>query len=229
MGVKGTEVMDAMLGLPIFRGVEPRALGAIATLGSVRDYRARTYVFHQGDPADSVFMLLEGRLEVSSTSISGRRLLHGTLEPIRLFGELGVLAGSPRTASVLCLEACSAWAISADDFRRLLAEQPPASAALLEALAGHVESSETFAEDLLWLDLKGRVAKRLLQLSVPDGRTGERAVPAMTHADLASLCGGSRENVSRVLAGFERRGFVRRTDRRYVVLDPAALERLAEA
>ncbi len=64
-------------------------------------------------------------------------------------------------------------------------------------------------DDLLFLDLKGRVAKRLLQMATPsldDLPEDGTAIPAVTHADLASLCGGSRENVTRVLSEFQRRG-----------------------
>ena len=71
-----------------------------------------------------------------------------------------------------------------------------------------MQSHEAFVDDLLFLDLKGRVAKRLLQLATPSSTTpGDGVViPAVTHADLASLCGGSRENVTRVLSDLQRGG-----------------------
>lgn len=221
-------LVEGMARHPVFSPSPHEALATLADQGATRTYARRTYLFHQGDAADRVYFLIRGRAEVSASSPAGKRQLLGILEPGRLLGELGILADSPRTASILFLEDSVVWSVDADLFRSFLAEHPGSSLALLGALARLAESSEAFAEDLLWLDLKGRVAKRLLQLGVLEARGEGRVVPAMTHADLASLCGGSRENVSRVLSEFERRGFVRRTDRRYVLLEPAALKRLAE-
>jgi CRP/FNR family transcriptional regulator len=94
-----------------------------------------------------------------------------------------------------------------------------------------VQSQEAFVEDLLHLDLKGRVAKRLLQLvspSLDELPSDGAALPAIvTPADLASLCGGSRENVTRILSDLQRRGFVERDGRRYVLRKISGLARLA--
>jgi CRP-like cAMP-binding protein len=116
-------------------------------------------------------------------------------------------------------------------FLAFLADESGASRALLRALARQVQSNEAFVDDLLFLDLKGRVAKRLLQLVAPslDELPDDGAVvPAVvTHADLASLCGGSRENVTRILSDFQRRGLVERDGRRFVLLKISGLARLA--
>jgi CRP/FNR family transcriptional regulator len=94
-----------------------------------------------------------------------------------------------------------------------------------------VQATESFVDDLLYLDLKGRVAKRLLQLVAPslDDLPGDGAVvpSIVTHADLASLCGGSRENVTRIISDLQRRGFVERDGRRFVLRKISGLARLA--
>ena len=109
--------------------------------------------------------------------------------------------------------------------------QPAAAREVLAALARQVQESQAFVDDLLFLDLRGRVAKRLLQMGTPslaelppDGAT----IPPVTHADLASLCGGSRENVSRILSDLQRRGLIRRDGHRYVLKKVGALAKLAE-
>ena len=95
-----------------------------------------------------------------------------------------------------------------------------------------MQGQQAFVDDLLFLDLKGRVAKRLLQMGTPDARRSarrrRRRSPEVTHADLASLCGGSRENVTRILTEFQRRGLVRRDGHRYVLKKVAALAKIAE-
>ena len=106
-----------------------------------------------------------------------------------------------------------------------------ATHALLSAMASHIQAQDAFVEDLLFLDLRGRVAKRLLQLVSPRldelPPDGTPLPSVVTHADLASLCGGSRENISRILSDLQRRGFVERKDRRYILRDVKGLSRLA--
>jgi CRP/FNR family transcriptional regulator, cyclic AMP receptor protein len=220
-----------MASSPIFEGTDPRAIRDLAVSGIVRHYRRNTYLFHQGDPSPEIHFLIEGRVEISSLSASGQRMLHTTLDHRQFFGELGVLGGMPRTAAALALEESDVWVTSGEAFLEFMAREPTASRSLLRALARQVMAHEAFVDDLLFLDLKGRVAKRLLQLVSPslDELPEDGAVlPAIvTHADLASLCGGSRENVTRILSDFQRRRLVERDGRRFVLLKISGLARLA--
>src|SRR5262249_25986066 len=157
----------------------------------------------QGDPSDHVLFHWQGRIEVSSISVTGHRQLITTLDQPQFFGELGVLAEASRTATALALEPSVVWVVAGERFLSFLGAHETATRLLLRSLARQIQAHESFVEDLLFLALKGRVAKRLLQLvspsldeMPPDGSV----VPAVTHADLASLCGGSRENVTRILS-----------------------------
>ncbi len=221
-GASRAALRAALGSAPILRSAPSDALDELAHSGTVRAFRRGTYLFHQGDPSGEILCLVAGRLEVSSTAPSGHRKLHAVVSDPQLLGELGVLGESPRTATVLALEDSTVWVASADRFLDFLRVTFEATRELLRVLSGQIQSHEAFAEDLLHLDLKGRVAKRLLQLSGDGG-----LVPQMTHGDLASLCGGSRENVTRTLSELERRGLVERVGRRYRIKDVSALERLA--
>jgi CRP/FNR family cyclic AMP-dependent transcriptional regulator len=216
---------------PLFEGAVPQVISSLAACGTVRRYRRGTYLFHQGDDSPDVFFLSHGRVEISSLSFNGHRQLHTTIDQPQFFGELGVLGEMPRTAAALSLEESTVWVVPGHVFLAFLADEAGASRALLRALARQVQSNEAFVDDLLFLDLKGRVAKRLLQLVAPslDELPNDGAVvPAVvTHADLASLCGGSRENVTRILSDFQRRGLVERDGRRFVLLKISGLARLA--
>jgi CRP/FNR family cyclic AMP-dependent transcriptional regulator len=221
-GASRAALRAALGSAPILRSAPGDALDELAHSGTVRAFRRGTYLFHQGDPSGEILCLVAGRLEVSSTAPSGHRKLHAVVSDPQLLGELGVLGESPRTATVLALEDSTVWVASAERFLDFLAVTFEATRELLRVLSGQIQSHEAFAEDLLHLDLRGRVAKRLLQLSGDGG-----LVPQMTHGDLASLCGGSRENVTRTLSELERRGLVERVGRRYRIKDVSALERLA--
>lgn len=216
---------------PLFEWAGARVVHRLAERGTIRHYRRGSYLFYQGDPSPDVFFLFDGRIEVSSDSATGHRQLHTTLDGPQFFGELEVLGELPRTSSALALEESTVWAATGPVFLEFLSAEPSAARALLRALAQQVVSHEAFVTDLLYLDLKGRVAKRLLQLVTPslDALPADGALlpSIVTHADLASLCGGSRENVTRILSEFQRRGLITRDGRRYVLQRVAGLARLA--
>ena len=204
-----TDLARAMVGTPLLSSVPLRAVEDLAEQGTVRQYRRGTYLFHQGDEAPDIFFLWTGRIEISSISVTGHRQLHTDLEPCQFFGELGVLGEMPRTATALALQDSAIWVQSGEDFFQFLTAQSQAARGLFRALARQVQAHEAHVEDLLFLDLKGRVAKRLLGLVSPNlDRLPPDGTPLpsiVTHADLASLSGGSRENVTRILSDLQRR------------------------
>ena len=219
-----------MSGTPILESVSAASVTKLAGRGTLRQYRRGTYLFHQGDPAPDVFFLHEGRVEVSSLSATGHRQLLTTLEGPQFFGEIGVLGDLKRTSTAMALVECTVWAVDGETFATFISTEPAAARALLRALARQVTAHESLVDDLLFLDLKGRLAKRLLGLVSdleelpPDGAV----IPSVvTHADLASLCGGSRENVTRILSDFQRRKLIARDGRRYVLKNVQGLARLA--
>lgn len=222
---------EAMAATPVLESSPRRAVRDLAARGALRQYRRGTYLFHQSDEAPNVLFLWKGRVEISSLSATGHRQLHTTLEPPQFFGELGVLGEIRRTSTALALEDSTVAAFAGDVFLEFLAERPEASRALLRALARQVQAHESLVDDLLFLDLKGRLAKRLLGLVTPSlerlPEDGVMLPSVVTHADLASLSGGSRENVTRILSELHRRGIVDREGRRYVLRNVKALARLA--
>jgi CRP/FNR family transcriptional regulator, cyclic AMP receptor protein len=220
-----------MAATPLLGSASPPSVRRLVEAGTMRRYRRSTYLFQQGDPSPEVLFLIEGRIEVASLSSGGQRMLHTTLDEPQFFGELGVLGGIPRTAAALALDESSVWAAPGEAFVEFLASESSAAAAMLRALARQVVAHEAFVDDLLFLDLKGRVAKRLLQLVAPTlDRLPEDGVPVpsiVTHADLASLSGGSRENVTRILSEMQRRGLIERDGRRFVLRRIGGLAKLA--
>lgn len=226
-----TALERAMAEAPMLADTPAAAIRELAEHGTVREYRRGTYLFHQHDDAPSVYFLWRGRVEISSTSVTGHRQLHTALEPPQFFGELGVLGDMHRTATAVALEDTAVCVIPGEAFVRFLDEQPEATRSLLRALARQIAEHEALVEDLLFLDLKGRVAKRLIGLCTPSfdelPEDGSVVPSVVTHADLAALAGGSRENVTRILSELQRRRLVRRDGRRYVLANVDGLRRLA--
>jgi CRP/FNR family cyclic AMP-dependent transcriptional regulator len=228
---KLTGLEAAMAAAPALQGVSGAAIAELAGRGTVRHYRKGTYVCHQGDPANEVYFLVEGRVEISTDSTNGTRVYHATVDTPQFIGELGILGEIPRTATLLAVTDSSVWAAPGEFFLELVTAQPEASRAMLRALARMFADRQAFVEDLLFLDLKGRVAKRLLQMVTPDLDllpADGSIVPEVTQADLASMCGGSRENVTRILTEFARRGLIKRDGHRYVLKKVDGLAKIAD-
>ena len=216
---------------PPLNDAPPAAARDLVKAGTLHDYRRGTYLFHQGDTAHDVHFLAEGRVEITSTSITGHRQFHTMLEPPQFFGELGALGQMKRTASALAVEPTTTLSVPGEAFLDVLVSHHEASRAVFRALARQISEHEVLIEDLLYLDLKGRVAKRLIGLCTPSFEElpddGTVLPSVVTHADLASLSGGSRENVTRILSDFQRRGLVKRNGRRLVLANVEGLSRLA--
>jgi CRP/FNR family transcriptional regulator, cyclic AMP receptor protein len=228
---RSSPLVEAMATASVLRGVAIDAVVRLAEDGIVRRYRRGTYLCHQGEHADDVFFLTSGRIEVSSVALNGSRVYHATVDTPQFVGELGPLGDMPRTASLLALADSEVWATPADVFVAFVTREEGAARDVIRALARQLQGQQAFVDDLLFLDLKGRVAKRLLQMVTPDLDDlppDGTVVPEVTQADLASLCGGSRENVTRILKEFDRRAMVERVGHRYVLKKVAALAKLAE-
>lgn len=216
---------------PPFSAAKVGPVRGLIQTGHLRVYRKGTYLCHQGEEAPDVFFLLTGRLEVSSSSPSGTRMFHATVDDPQFVGELGSFGEMARTASVLALVDSKVWVGPTETFVQAVAAEPAVSQLVIRALARQVQAGQAFVDDLLFLDLKGRVAKRLLQMVTPDlddlPPDGSQ-VPDVTQADLASLCGGSRENVARILKELERREVILREGHRYLLRKVAALAKIAD-
>jgi len=220
-----------MGGTPLLERSTKSSIADLAGMGTIRVYRRGTYLFYQGDASSQVFFLWTGRVELSSLSVTGHRQLLTTLEPAQFFGELSIVGEQKRTATAVALEDSVVLVIDGDDFLEFLGKHFEVTRALRRSMARQIQAHDSFVEDLLFLDLKGRVAKRLLQLVSPslDELPPDGAIlPAVvTHQDLASLCGGSRENITRILSEFAQRKLVARDGRRYILKNVTGLRRLA--
>ena len=116
-----------MTGAPFLEDVPRAALDRFAAQGAVHRFRRGTYLCHQGDPDGDVFFLVAGRVEISSETANGNRVLHATLDTPGFVGELSALGKMPRTASVLTLDDSDVWSIGPDSFLDFVTAEPAAS------------------------------------------------------------------------------------------------------
>jgi CRP/FNR family transcriptional regulator, cyclic AMP receptor protein len=215
---------------PVFSGGEEAALVELAEQAAPLSYPAGAFLFRQGEPAAHVFVLTEGEVAVVSPARAGAEQIHSIMGRGELLGELALLAKGRRTAGARATSPTVAWAIGRDAFWAFLEGNPSGSSALLRQVAALLAAREALIDDLLSLDVKGRLAKALLGLAErhgrPDGKGGTVIGVRLTHRDLAGMVGASRENVSRALAAFRKRGLVDYDASAIRLLDREALRRL---
>ncbi len=215
---------------PVFQAGRKEALVELAHQAQPFTYPPGSFLFRQGEPAAHVYVLTAGEVAIVSPARAGAEQVHTIIGPGQLFGELALLNDGRRTAGARATSPTVAWAIGRDPFWHFLEATPPASAALLRHVAALLATREALIDDLLSLDVRGRLAKALLGLAErhgrPDPRGGVLIGVRLTHRDLAGMVGASRENVSRALAAFRKRGFIDYDTEAIRLLDRAALGRL---
>lgn len=181
-------------------------------------------VVRQGEPGDAVYVVASGSLVAQRLGRNGERRALVVIEAPGSFGELALLDGRPRSATIEALEDSELLAVGRSDFLGVLARDPRLVDGLLRELGQMVRRlSDQLADESL-LDLPARVAKTLLRLAERDAVAGDpQPAIALSQAKLAELAGGSRQSVNRALSGLATRGLIRIDGRRVVILDVAGL------
>jgi CRP/FNR family transcriptional regulator, cyclic AMP receptor protein len=211
--------------VPLFNDLSRADLAEISRVAVPRSYPKGVRVFHEGDRSDACYIVRNGDLRVTREHPDGRAIALATLGPGDIFGELAMLDGEARSASVEALTECQLLALPAGDVRRLLRGSSEITVKLVVALTRRLrEANERIARQS-FQTVPSRVAGVLSQLIAEEtpleGRDG--VTIRMTQADLAQLAGTSRESVSRFLATLERAGVVHVGRGRVTVLEPRRL------
>lgn len=209
--------------LPIFESVSDDRLQPIARACSLQRVDRNAVVMRAGDTIENVYFVLRGTLRVLVSDPDGREVILSILGPGELFGEMGVIDGLSRSATVVASEHCDLVVIAKADFKRCLAENFDVSLSIMRGLVQRLRAADKAIESLALLDVYGRVARLLLEMAEP-GPDGHRVVTRkVTKQDMAKMVGASREMVSRVMKDLQRQGLVEEQDGRLILWDKPAL------
>jgi CRP/FNR family cyclic AMP-dependent transcriptional regulator len=182
----------------------------------VRQYHKHTQIITEGDPAHCLYFLLSGKVKVYLDDDEGKEILMNTHGEGEVFGELSLIQGSNRTASVMTLEESRIAQLSAADFKAALKEMPEFALALMQDLAARLGNATETIRQLGLMDVYGRIAVTLLNLSEEEG--GVRIVrDRLTQQELATRVGASREMVARIFKDLRLGGYIE-TDSGHIVL-----------
>jgi len=217
--------VDLLSRVPLFSELSAAELERISRVSVARSFPAGVRVFHEGDHSDACYLVRSGDLRVTREHPDGRAIALATLGPGDLFGELAMLDGEARSASVETLTDSELLALPAADVRRLLADHPEISVKLIAALVRRLRETNERVARQSFQTVPSRVAGVLTQLIAEESASAGRhgITIRMTQADLAQLAGTSRESVSRFLATLERAGVVHVGRGRVTVVEPRRL------
>lgn len=214
----------------LFASASDEALGRVARTLRRRRFRRGEVIFHQGDPGDACHIVSDGSVKIALESDEGEEAILATLRPTQAFGELALLDGAPRSASAVALEPTETWTLPRDALRQLLDADPGLRDSLLLAVAGALRRLTVQVEELHFLDLAGRLATRLGRLARE--RDSDASSVTLdwpyTQSDLASMIGGTRQTVNRLLNQLVDDGLVRLDRDTLVVPDVDALLAVGE-
>ena len=213
----------------LFAGLDEAELASIASQMRSRRFRNGETIFHQDDPGDALHVVVAGAVKIVLPSAEdGEPAIMATLRPGDFFGALALLDGAPRSATAVALGRTETLVLRREAFLELVDTDRTLRVALLASLSGEIRSITAHVQDLHFLDLPGRLAKRILREA--QGRTPEddgsvQLAWPYTQSELAGMIGGSRQSVNRLLADLVDEGLIELRRDALVIPDPTALER----
>lgn len=207
----------ALATLPVFQGLEIAQLEEIARRAGMRRVARNTTVVQAGEVTDNVYFVLNGGMKVLVCDDEGREVIFTLLGQGAIFGEMGMLDASPRSATVVAAAASDLVVFSQTDFLAIMRANFEVCRRIMASLAQRLREADRKIESLALMDVYGRVARLLLELAEPlDGRIVIRR--KISKQDIAKMIGASREMVSRVMKDLTARGLVAESSAGHLVL-----------
>ncbi len=203
-----------------FAAVPRDELSLLGSAGTARRMVRGDVLFASGDPSNELYVVLSGRVAITNRSVDGRESVVALMEANDLFGEMPLLDDGVRSAEARALEASMVLAIPYGPVQALFDREPRLLWGVVRLLSLRLRSTDEALSDAMFLDVTGRTAKRLVELS--DG-ADEFTLP-ITQEELAGMVGASRERVNKAISSFIRLGWIDQQDRRYRILMRDRLE-----
>ena len=213
---------------PLFTALEESAAISLhASMDSVKISKG-SILFAEGDEGDHLYVIVEGKIKLGTSSGDGRENLLSILGPGEMFGELSLFDPNPRTSTATAVTDAKLLSLGQTKLIPWLTENPRVSLNLLASLAQRLRRTNEAVGDLVFSDVPGRVAKALIDLGERFGKQTDEGLLVnhdLTQEELAQLVGASRETVNKALADFAGRNWLKLDGRAVLITD---LERLSK-
>ena len=197
--------------IPMFERVGREDLEQLSGLLQQKRYNRGEVIFHQGDVGTALFIVRQGEVAIRLSSPEGREVILALVSRGYAFGELALLDGEPRSTDAVAREETDLLKLQREDFQRFLSERPQVAMDLLAVLSRMVRRVTQHVHDAAFLDARARLARVLLDRAQAQGKPGPNGgvtLPKLTQAELANLCGITRESVNKWLNHYKRQGLL---------------------
>jgi CRP/FNR family cyclic AMP-dependent transcriptional regulator len=188
--------------------------------------KGETIVHEEDDEGQTFFVLVSGRVHVAVITSEGKSAILATLKPGDFFGEMAMLDGEPRSASVIASEDCTLLMLYRKMFLDILQRYPKITIQMLVEMSQRIRRANRHINTLSLMSVYGRVADVLLQLAREQGQRvrGMIVIPNRpTHQVIADMAGTSRETVSRILSQLQKKSYIVNDGKKMVILNEEKL------
>lgn len=209
----------------LFADLAEQELKDLAELAHFRHIEARQVVCQQGFRGEQMFAIVSGRVKVAVSSEDGKEAIFAVLGPGDFFGEISLLDGLGRSASVTAVDAGEILVIGRESFLRFLERHPVVAIKLMAVLCKRLRAADSLIEDIHFLSLPDRLAKALTTLAERHGQqTGEgmRIDLRISQEELGNLVGAARESVNKQLKAWEAQGKLSTAHGQMIIKRPLA-------
>lgn len=208
--------------VPIFSDLPSETLTMIEKIGTKKMYKKNDVVLMEEEAGTALFVIVKGKVKVARSSNDGREVILTILSESDFFGEMAILDGLTRSATVTAIEDSELFLIQRNDFLNLLREFPEISISLLQELTKRLRTADAKIKALSLKDAEGKVATVILQLAddigkIKRGKVEIEKLPLQQ--DLANMAGTSRETISRTLHSFAKKGLIELDGSKLSILD----------
>jgi CRP/FNR family cyclic AMP-dependent transcriptional regulator len=224
---EGMSVADLLRRVSLFSDLSEDELDALVGCLGKRTFAKDMILFHKGNPAQSLYIIESGRVRAFAVSESGHEMTFEVYGPGECFGETALLDGNLRSTAAQALQATVAYTLRRNDFLRYIEHYPLVARRVIELLAHRLDHAIGYAENLVFLDVAGRVAAILVELVARDdvAHSSFEQNVRVTQVELAGLACASREMVNKVLHAYHEQGVIELKGHRLLILDLASLMR----
>ncbi len=216
------DFLNLVRNVPIFSELDEKELRKIADIGISRKYSKNAIVFLEEEAGAALFIIVSGKVKVVRTDDEGKEVILSILGPGEFFGEMAILDGLPRSATVVSIEESELFMIHRREFLQLIENSPQVAVSLLRELTGRLRKADEQIKSLSLKDAVGRVANVIIQLADDAGKIkkGQVIIPDFPlQQDLANMAGTSRETISRTIHQFIREGYLEQRGNSLVILN----------
>ena len=203
--------------VPLFALLTAHQAEAVADAVIKRRFKRSEVVVEQGEKSNTLFIILTGRVRVVTSDKRGREVILATLQPGDYIGEMSLIDNEPHSATVRAEVQTDMLILGRAEFARCLPENSSLSYAIMRGLVQRLRSADRQIESLALLDVYGRVARTLLDMSEMEGEV-KIIRNKVSRQDLAKVVGASREMVSRVMKDLEERGMIQTKENGSVII-----------